>query len=57
MKQKVHLGQTESGRYGFFTNGYLAMPLTDEEFAVLSESSALAKAKAEQLGFELEITN
>ncbi len=52
-QQQVKLGRSVSGFWGFFTNGMLAMMLSDEEFAGVRKSRKKAAALAERYGFAL----
>jgi hypothetical protein len=54
MKQKVHLGVTQSGNPGFFTGNYLALNLTAEEYEKSKQDAQYAKQLAARLGFEFE---
>lgn len=49
--QNVNLGHTENGKKGFFTNGYLAHQLTDEQYAQCKASAPYAIALAQSLRF------
>lgn len=47
--QQVMLGRTESGTWGYFTNGWLAYPLTEGQYNMPREWHV---SKCKRLGFE-----
>jgi hypothetical protein len=56
-KQQVSLGVTQSGQHGLFTGGFLAFPLTKEQYERFADmrpgTKDALKAFCEQRGFEL----
>ena len=55
-KQKVRLGVTQSGTTGFFTNGFLAISLSVENFIRAKQEPAFAFSLAARYNFELITT-
>lgn len=53
-KQIVNLGVTLSGARGLFTGGYLAMPLTPEQYDKFSADTEALKAYCARLDFQLK---
>lgn len=47
--QKVYLGRTQGGQYGYFTNGFLAWSLSYEDYVKPTEWH---EARCKQLRFE-----
>mgnify|MGYP006348032629 FL=1 len=52
--QIVVLGCSLSGNPGFFTGGFMALPLSRTAFADCAADASTAKAHAARLGFKLE---
>jgi hypothetical protein len=56
--QRVSLGRvSHTQQAGFFTNGWLAMSLTEEQYAIYAANSDAARAHAERCGFEFVASN
>lgn len=51
--QLVRLGRTDSGQHGLFTGGFLAWPLSESDYLVLSSDRRVLKDYADKRGFDL----
>lgn len=52
--QRVHLGVTESGRYGLFTGNTLAHSLDMDAYVKYVGNASMLRQHCQMLGFELE---